>query len=409
MERTHKPFRLHKPSEITGSTPVSASILQLNIVIKRKCDKLIYLDNASISKPKPEVIETVIDVLQNHWGNASSVNYEFGLESERIVRHTKNVIAKYINCCPDEIILCGSGSEANSLAIDGFFKANINYNTDYFVTSTIEHSSILNNPKAKPIIFCNSEGFFKMDWIKEVHNSLVSLQFANSEIGTIQNMKEIIDILHNNNCVVHTDAVAAFGKISIDVRDLGVDMLSATAQKIGGIIGSAFLYVRNGIKLKSIIHGEQERKLRGSTYNTAAIAGFGKAVELIDFNEEKESRNKRDWLLYKLLSIDGVALNGSIDLDKRLVNNINICVHNCILDSQQIISVLDMLNGYCVSAGSACSAGNSSPSHVLKSIGMSDDDAKHSLRITIGDNTYEELDKFYNDFKNIVEQYKLDN
>lgn len=370
---------------------------------------MIYLDNASISKPKPEVIETVIDVLQNHWGNASSVNYEFGLESERIVRHTKNVIAKHINCSPDEIILCGSGSEANSLAIDGCFKANINYNTDYFVCSTIEHSSILNNPKAKPIIFCDSEGFFKMDWIKEIHNSLVSVQFANSEVGTIQNIKEIIDVLHRNNCIVHTDAVAAFGKMPIDVKDLGIDMLSATSQKIGGIPGAAFLYVRKGIKIKSIIYGTQENGLRGSTYNVPAIAGFGKAIELIDINEEKELKNKRDYLLDKLLSIDNVTLNGPKDLDKRILNNINICTHNCILDSQQLISVLDMLNGYCCSAGSACHAGSSSPSHVLKAIGMSDEDAKHSLRITIGDNTYEELDEFYNDFKNIIQQYKIDN
>ena len=368
---------------------------------------MIYLDSASISKPKPEVIETVIDILQNHWANASSV-YEFGLESARIVQHTKEVIAEHINCSPDEIILTGSGSESNTLATDGFLKANINYNTDYFVTSTIEHASILNNPKAKPIIFCDSEGFFKMDWVKEIHNSLVSVQMANSECGTIQDIKEITKILHSNNCVVHADAVAAFGKVPIDVQELKIDMLSATAQKIGAITGSAFLYVRNGIKLKSIIHGEQERKLRGSTYNTAAIAGFGKAVELIDFNEEKELKNKRDWLLYKLLGIDGITLNGPINLNRRLVNNINICVRNCMLDSQQLISVLDLM-GYQVSAGSACSAGNSNPSHVLKAIGMSDEDAKHSLRITIGDNTYEELDKLYNDFKNIVDQYKLDN
>lgn len=371
---------------------------------------MIYLDNASISKPKPEVIETVIDVLQNHWGNASSVNYEFGLESERIVRHTKNVIAKYINCSSDEIILCGSGSEANSLATDGFLKANINYNTDYFVCSTIEHSSILNNLKAKPIIFCDSEGFFKMDWIKEIHNSLVSVQFANSEVGTIQNIKEIIDVLHRNNCIVHTDAVAAFGKIHIDVKNLGIDMLSATSQKIGGICGSAFLYVKEGIRISPIIYGTQENGLRGSTYNVAAIAGFGKAIELINFDEEEELKRKRDYLLYKLLSIDDITLNGPIDLNKRLSNNINICIHNSMLDSQQLISVLDMIGSYCCSAGSACHAFSSNPSHVLKAIGMSDDEAKKSLRITLSpNNTYEELDKFYNDFKNIVEQYKVDN
>lgn len=370
---------------------------------------MIYLDSASISKPKPEVIETVIDVLQNHWGNASSVNYDFGLESARIVQHTREVIAEHINCSPDEIIFCGSGSEANTLAIDGFLKANINCNTDYFVCSTIEHSSILNNPKSKPIVVCNNEGFYDLDWIKEIHNSLVSLQFVNSEVGTIQNIKEITKILHNNNCIVHTDAVAAFGKMPIDVKDLGIDMLSATSQKIGGIPGAAFLYVRKGIKIKSIIYGAQENGLRGSTYNVPAIAGFGKAIELIDFNEEEELRNKRDCLLEKLLSIDSVTLNGPIDLNKRLVNNINICVHNCMLDSQQLISILDLM-GYCCSAGSACHAGDQNPSHVLLSLGLSRDDALKSLRITLSnDNSYEELDKFYNDLKNIIQQYKIDN
>ena len=371
---------------------------------------MIYLDNSAIQRPKPEVIETVIDVLQNHWGNASSVNYDFGLESARIVQHTREVIAEHINCSPDEIILCGSGSEANTLATDGFLKANINYNTDYFVTSTIEHASILNNPKAKPIVVCDNEGFYNLDWIKEIHNSLVSLQMANSECGTIQDIKEITQILKKNDCIVHTDAVATFGKIPIDVKDLGVDMLSATGQKVGSIPGAAFLYVRKGIKIKSIIYGTQENGLRGSTYNVPAIAGFGKAIELINFNEEKELEKKRDYLIYKLLYLDDITLNGTTQLDKRLVNNINICIHNCILDSQQLISVLDMIGDYCCSAGSACHAFSAEPSHVLKAIGMSDDDAKKSIRITLSsDNTYEELDKFYNDFKNIVEQYKTDN
>ena len=367
---------------------------------------MVYLDNAAIQKPKPEVIETVIDTLQNHWGNASSVNYEFGLESARIVQHTKDVIAKEINCNLEEIILCGSGSEANILAIDGWIKPNKVFKVGYFICSSIEHSSILNNPMAKPIIFCDEEGFYKMDLIKKVHNSLVSIQLANSEIGTIQNIKEITKILHDNECIVHTDAVAAFGKIPIDVKDLGVDMLSATSQKIGGILGSAFLYVKKGIHLSPIIYGTQENGLRGSTYNVPSIAAFGKAVGLISYEEEKEVEKKRNYLLEKLLSIEDVTLNGTKDLRKRLPNNINICVHNSLLDSQQLISILDLM-GYQVSASSACHAGLSEPSHVLLSLGMSKDDALRSLRITLSnDNTYEELDKFYNDFKNIVEQYR---
>lgn len=366
----------------------------------------IYLDNSAIQKPKKEVIDTVINVLNNNWYNGSSV-YEKGLESKQIIQHIKEVIAKEINCTPEEIVLVSSGSEANSLAIDGWIRGNKFYQKDYFVCSTIEHSSILKNPKARPIIFCDEEGFYKINWIKEIHDSLVSLQVANSEIGTIQNIKEITKILHENNCVVHSDAVAAFGKIPINVKELGVDMLSATGQKIGSICGAAFLYVKKGIRLESIIYGSQEKGLRGGSYNVPAIAGLSKAVELISYEEEKEVKKKRDYLLEKLLSIDGVILNGTSDMKYRLPNNINICVKNTQLDSQQMIAMLDLLGGYCVSAGSACNAGNSEPSHVLLNIGMSEKDALRSIRITLSnDNTYEELDKFYNDFKNIIQQYK---
>ena len=364
---------------------------------------MIYLDNAAIHKPKTEVIQTVVDVLNNNWANASSI-YEVGLESARIVQNTKEIIAKEINCDLDEIILTGSGSESNALAIDGFLKAN---GERKFICSTIEHSSILDNPKAKRIIFCDDQGFYKMNWIKEIKDSFVSLQMANSEIGTIQNIKEITKFLHKNNCIVHTDAVAAFGKIPIDVKDLDIDMMTATGQKIGGVCGAAFLYVKKGIKLSSIIYGTQNDGLRGGTYNTAAIAGFGKAISLIDHNEGKEINNKRNYLLDKLLYIDGITLNGSKDMNNRLPNNINICIHDTELDSQQLIAMLDMF-GYCCSAGSACHSGSAEPSHVLMAIGMNKEDALRSIRITISeDNTYEELDDFYNDLKNLIEQFKI--
>jgi cysteine desulfurase len=357
---------------------------------------MIYLDSAAITKPKEEVINEVINVMRNNWANASST-YDFGLESARIVQRTKEVIAKEINCSFDEIILTSGGSESNSLALDGFLKRNQEYG-DKFICSTIEHSSILDNPHAKPIIFCNNQGFYKMNWIKEIKDSLVSIQFANSEIGTIQNIKDIVKILHKNNCIVHTDAVAIFGKYPIDVKDLDIDMLSATSQKIGGLCGAAFLYVKKGIRLSSIIHGTQNDGLRGGTYNVPAIAAMGKAVELITYNIE-ETRSKRDYLLNKLLSIDGITLNGTDNLDYRLYNNINICMHDKELDSQQLIAILDMF-GYCCSAGSACHSGSAEPSKVLLNIGLNKEDALRSIRITISeDNTYEELDEFYNNFK----------
>ena len=361
----------------------------------------IYLDNSALQKPKPEVIETVMDILNNHWHNGSSV-YENGLESKRIIEHTRELIAKEINCLPEEIILTGSGSESNSLAIDGWLKAN---KESDFVTTNIEHSSILNNDKISKLVCCDENGFVYPNYFRDVKNKLVSVGYGNGEIGSISNIKSISEYLHKNNCVLHVDAVQAFGHIPIDVKELGCDMLSATAQKIGGICGSAFLYVNKRVKLSPIIYGTQNNGLRGSTYNVTAIAAFGKAIELIDYNKEKEIKKKRNYLLDKLLHISDVRLNGS--KNNRLPNNINITIYDTQLDSQQMLALFDLL-GYQLSSTSACHAGTGVPSHVLKAIGLSDNQAKKSLRITISeDNTYEELDKFYNDFKLIVEQYHI--
>lgn len=362
---------------------------------------MVYMDNSSIQKPKQEVIETVINVLNNHWYNGSSV-YESGLESKRIIEYTRELIAKEINCSPEEIILTGSGSESNSLAIDGWLKANKEFD---FVTTNIEHSSILNNDKISKTICCNRNGFVYPAYFRDVKNKLVSVGYGNGEIGSISNIKPISEYLHKNNCVLHVDAVQAFGHIPIDVKELGCDMLSATAQKIGGVCGAAFLYVNKRVKLSPVIYGTQNNGLRGSTYNVPAIAGFGKAIELIDYNKEKEIEEKRNYLLDKLLYIPDVRLNGS--KNNRLPNNINITIYDTQLDSQQMLALFDLL-GYQLSSTSACHAGTGVPSHVLKAIGLSDEQAKKSLRITISnDNTYEELDKFYIDFKNIVEQYHI--
>lgn len=364
----------------------------------------IYLDNASITRPKKEVIEVVNNILTNQWYNPSSVNYEEGLASFRIVEQTRSAIANEINCNPEEIVFCGSGSEANCLATDGWLNVN---GEDWFYTSTIEHSSILNNKRAKKIIKCDADGFFIEECFNKIPNgSLVSLQYASNEIGVIQKLKRIVDVLHKKNCIVHSDCVQAFGHIKIDVKDLGIDMISATSQKLGGICGSAFLYVKNCVKIESIIHGAQNNGLRGSTYNLPAIAAFGKAIELIDYDVQKEVNNKRNYLIDKLLTIDNVSLNGVKDAKYRLPNNINIRIDNVLLGAQELVALFG-LYGYCLSSGSACHQSEKVPSHVLLAIGLTEEQANHSIRITIGEETsYEELDKFFNDFKLIVEQYK---
>lgn len=364
---------------------------------------LIYLDNASLVKPKTEIIQTVIDVLCDNWYNASSI-YEKGLESRRIVEHTRQLLAKEINCKEDEIIFCSSGSEANTLAIDGWLKAN---NQTSFITDNIQHSSILKNDKIEKSIKCDRDGFINPNNLYDIKNKLVSIGYGNGEIGTISDIKSISEILHHQGCILHIDAVQTFGHIPINVKNLNIDMMSGTSQKIGGICGAAFLYVNKQVKIKSIIHGSQENGLRGSTYNVPAIAAFGKAIELIDYGKEEEIRNKRNYLLNKLLSILRVRLNGTSDLSKRLNNNINITINNIDLDSQQLISMLDMM-GYQCSATSACNSGSSKPSHVLKAIGLSDDEINRSLRITLSDdNTYKELDCFYNDLASIINQFSI--
>lgn len=356
----------------------------------------IYLDNSAITKPKKEVIKVVTDILNDQWYNPNSV-YNKGLESKRIIEKSKAVIANELNCNSNELIMCSCGSEANTLALSGYITRN---KCNHFITSNIEHTSIINNPYSICDINVNEYGEYLIDDIKNIYGSLVCLSYANSEIGTIQNIKEIINILHQNNCIVHIDAVAAFGKIKIDVKDIDVDMLTITAQKIGGILGAACLYKKQNIELEPIIYGHD---IRSGTPNVPAIAGFAKAVELIDYKKEKILLNKREYLLNNILGCN-ISLNGS--KHNRLPNNINICIHNSKLNSQQLLSLLD-LRGYEISTGSACNSGNKQPSKVLKAIGLSDEDANNSIRITISENnTYEDLDRFSYDLFNIIDIYK---
>lgn len=357
-----------------------------------------YLDDSALEYPKQEVIDAVVDVLNNNWCNPNSV-YEKGIESKRLVLNAKDIIAKEINCNSDDLIICSGGSEANTLGLIGYIKANDKF---HFITSAIEHSSIVNNPYAALIIGVDRDGKYNMGDISEIHDKLVCLSYVNSEIGTIQDIKDIIKILHSNNCIVHVDAVAALGKVKIDVKDIDADMLVITSQKIGGVLGSAVLYKKPEIKIQPYIYGHDT--YRAGTPNVASIVGFGKAIELINYNNIDVVKNKRDYLLRKILR-DNITLNGS--LDNRVCNNINICINDIRLTSQQIVVILDLC-GHQVSSGSACNSGINEPSKVLKAIGLSDNEANHSIRITLPmDCTYEELDVFVNDFNRMINQYKI--
>lgn len=231
---------------------------------------------------------------------------------------------------------------------------------------------------------------------------------ANNEIGTIQPIGMVSKVVHNNSDnYLLVDATASFGHLRIDVKDMGIDMLTATAQKVGGINGCAFLYVRKGIKLKPIIYGRQENGVRGGTYNQLAIKCLNLALDEIevDLNKEFTMRMKRDYLVKCLLNIDGIHLNGS--LKDRLSNNVNIRFDNLNIDSQQIVSILDNM-GYIVSPSSACNSGETTPSHVLKAIRLTDEQANHSIRITLNNNTcVQELDGLVSVIKFMVQMHKI--
>ena len=357
---------------------------------------MIYLDNAALKKPKSIIIDYVTDILNNQWYNPNSL-YENGVNSKRIITNAKNIISNEINCKPEEIIFCSCGSEANSLATCGYMRK---HNKKHFITSTIEHSSISENPYSKKLITVDKYGFFNYEDIKKTHNALVSLQMANSEIGTIQNMKEIVGILHKNNCIVHTDAVAVFGKLKIDVKDLDVDMLTATGQKVGGILGASFLYKKEDIELEPLIFGHNT--LRGGTPNVAAIASLGKAVENYDYSSI--SSKNRDYVYdYIINNIPDSYLIGA-PFEYRLPHNLYVCFKG--VQGESLMILLDM-KGIQVSTGSACTSGNLQPSSTLTAIGMDKEDINSCIRMTFnGNKTKEELDYVCTKLKECVKRLR---
>lgn len=372
---------------------------------------MIYLDNSATTPVKKEVLDVIINTMQNCWGNPSS-SYEFGLETKRIIEDARLIIAQSINAEPEEIIFTSGASEANSLAISGFLNYHENNDSEYpyFITSNIEHSSI---PLFNADAVIDVDYYFgsididtlerKLSDLWKNSKKLVSIQAANNEIGVIHNLRAISNVVHKYNGVFHTDATQYYPHYKIDVKAIGIDMMSVSGHKFGCPKGIGFLYVKKGINLSPIIYGTQNNGLRGGTENVPYIVGLAKAVELLDYSQEKDLKTKRDYCLDEIYNINfdkEICLNG--DIKNRLPHNINIRIEDA--DAQMLIALLD-LNGICVSAGSACHAGDKEPSHVLKAIGLSDKEAKESIRITISnDTTYEEIDKFVETLQMILTQ-----
>jgi cysteine desulfurase len=337
----------------------------------------------------------------NDFGNPSS-NHELGRQARVLVEDARERIAKCINATPDEIYFTSGGSEANSWAL----------NDHISISSNFEHHSIKATFKN---VWIDNDGFVRTEFFSHINHPLSgyfdigTCMMVNNEIGTIQPVKTIANIMHSQNMLFHTDAVQAVGHIPIDVRDLNCDMLSASAHKFGGPKGAGLLYVKNGVKLNPLINGgKQEHSKRGGTENVLGIIGMAAALE--DSIKNMKERNAhikqlRDKLLNQLLQIPGSYLNGSIE--NRVDGNINIRFDGV---SGARLVTLCSLYGIYISSGSACNEGISEPSHVLTAIGLTKDEALSSVRITIGHtNTEQEIDNAANIITQLVERIRDDN
>ena len=358
---------------------------------------MIYLDWAATT-PICEAAKKVILEHLDDFGNPSS-SHELGRQARVLIEDARERIANCINAKPEEIYFTSGGSEANTLVTK-------NYIT---VTSNFEHHSMkaqLNN------VWIDRDGFAKLQFFNHINHSLAkcfdlgSCMYVNNEIGTIQPIKDIATIMHNKNMLFHTDAVQAVGHIPIDVKDLNCDMLSASAHKFGGAKGSGFIYVKNGIDFRPLINGgSQEQHKRGGTENVLGIIAMAAALEdSVKHMEENNSHIKflRDKMLDKLLQIPDSHLNGS--LENRVCSNINIRFSG--VSGARLVTLCSMYGVY-ISSGSACNEGVAAPSHVLTAIGLSDEEALSSIRITIGHtNTEEEINQAANIIAQLVKRIR---
>lgn len=355
----------------------------------------IYMDNSATTKVDKEVLEEMKPYFSEKYGNANSL-HSFGREAKEALEKARGRIAKLINAEKEEIIFTCSGTESNNLAIKGL--AESHPEKRHIITSKIEHPAILEVCKylekkgwKVDYISVDQEGRVDVNDIKNKVSDktlLVSVMHVNNEIGSIQPIEEIAKICRERKVFFHTDAVQSFGKLNIDVKKQGIDLLSASSHKINGPKGVGILYVKKGIKISPLLHGGgQENKMRSSTENIPGIVGMGKAVELAKEKMKKEGkvREMRDYLLEKLLKIPGCSLNGGIK--DRVFNNINVRFKD--VEGESLVMMLDK-DGIAASTGSACSSHSLRASHVLLALGLKENEAHGSLRLSLGWGTKKE-------------------
>ena len=374
--------------------------------------RLIYLDNAATTKTAPEVVEAMLPYFTEHYGNPSSV-YSFAAGNKEIVSRQREVIAQALGAQANEIYFTAGGSEADNWALKATAEA-YEKKGKHIITTKIEHHAILHTCEylekqrgfEVTYLDVDENGVVKLDELKRAirpDTILISVMFANNEIGTIQPIREIGEIAKEHGILFHTDAVQAFGQIPIDVDACHIDMLSASGHKLNGPKGIGFLYIRKGVKIRSFVHGgAQERKRRAGTENVPGIVGMGAATEraLRTMEERtKKERELRDYLIGHIeAEIPYCRLNG--DRTDRLPNNVNFSFR--FIEGESLLIMLDM-KGICASSGSACTSGSLDPSHVLLAIGLPHEIAHGSLRMTLGeDTTKEDLDDTVEALKEIV-------
>ena len=378
-------------------------------------DHIIYLDNAATTRTSRSVLEAMLPYFSENYGNASSI-YSLGAKSKEAINRSRETIAATLGAKPEEIYFTAGGSESDNWALKATAEA---YRTkgNHIITSKIEHHAILHTCEylekqgfEVSYIDVDENGVIKLDQLEKAirpETILISVMFANNEIGTIQPIKEIGEIAKKHGVLFHTDAVQAFGQVPINVDELHIDMLSSSGHKICGPKGIGFLYIRKGVKIRSFVHGgAQERKRRAGTENVPGIVGYGKAAEeAVATMPERTAKEieLRDYLIDRILKeIPYTRLNGH--RTKRLPNNANFSFQ--FIEGESLLIMLDM-KGICGSSGSACTSGSLDPSHVLLAIGLPHEIAHGSLRLTLGaETTKEEIDYVIEQVKEIVERLR---
>lgn len=377
--------------------------------------KKIYLDNAATTSLKSEVLEEMMPILKENYGNPSSI-YSIGRNARKEVEKSRQTVAEILGANPSEIFFTSGGTESDNWAIRGVAFAQLRKGKNHIITSKIEHHAVLHTVKElekegfeATYLDVDENGFVNPEDVKAAiteKTALVTVMYANNEIGTIQKISEIGKVCHEKGVIFHTDAVQAVGHLNINVKEQNIDLLSLSGHKFHGPKGVGALYVKKGVRILNLMQGgAQESNKRPGTENVAGIVGLAKALEISMQNRQEKNKDlerKRDFLITELLKIKRSRLNG--DRTERLPGNVNISFEG--IEGESLLLLLDAA-GICASSGSACTSGSLDPSHVLLAIGLVHEVAHGSLRLSLDESTtMEELEYTVSEVKKIVERLR---